>query len=251
MALQLSVHLMWVSLNDVPVCMDDSYLDYIILNPASLRALCGACCLHALSSLLPCVWGREMLLCPISHRQNRHESFQPWNLSYSAGSHLLFLLFTHYNRRQRYRGRLWRLQQTTACRPPLPVNGWPDVINQCEKHIISERKCILLHKLWAVYLTIYATDQICPYHSPYYVSMNGQSYKIITLQEMLTFFSVQMTTDRAMDIDFKDYDIKNLFPYYVRTSTYVSTLQKILHESDSRRGKCVKDWTITNIVWRM
>lgn len=43
-------------------------------------------------------------------------------------------------------------------------------------------------------LSIYATDQICPYHSPY-ISMNGQSYKIIILHEMLTFFSVQMTTD--------------------------------------------------------
>ena len=80
--------------------MDDSHLDYIILNPASFRA--PLCCLVSEEERCSCVLSLT--------GRNRHEFFQPWNLSYSAGSHLLFLLFTHYNRRQRYRGRLWRLQ---------------------------------------------------------------------------------------------------------------------------------------------
>lgn len=102
--------------------------------------LCDAC-LTSLSLLSPSLphhrtsWGEESWSCVLSQTGiNRHEAFQPWNLGYLAGFRLLFLLFTHYNRRRSHRGRLWRLQQTAAQRSPLPISGQWDVINQHWKH---------------------------------------------------------------------------------------------------------------------
>lgn len=125
--------------------------------------------------------------CFHSHTVTSDASFQPWNLSYALGLHLLFLFFRSYNKTCSYRGRLWRLQQTSSANH----RNQEHLINEHWKHHFKASQYSLLtcDSHYEAHPSIYTREIICRHTTQcqsMFITITQQNLHLKTLIKMST-----------------------------------------------------------------